>query len=408
MVLDVTLHRKEVGGRWINEQTVLCINGGKGVLYLGIAQGLSVFGRQEAGQAGELRTAHLNHPVVDGAGQMAQRNSQHFHSHGKGGGLKIGIDIQRLLAGHNAGVIRGGVQLNAQELLDVFQGVCHSSGDREAAAEGQRVLKGAAGVVLVEIAALQELPAPGGTGNLPRESAQRVDVLPHSLDVAVQALVVQAEDQVGHLHQPFGLPNQQGGHGLPLTVGQHDGVGVLQCPAVGGDALGLHGLDGGDDLPPVADVGLAGEGHADVGYGGDIRLTHTAPLGYPGGDAVVEEVPVQLGQPVRGAGGADEHLIQPDGHHGPNLLIGVVGWNAQGMAADDLLVLQLQNGLIHHVVLIPAHAPVKSIDGFPLPGQPGHNFTSLRQAFIGLGSNLHMPAPVCYIAELLQCQIVSV
>ena len=122
---------------------------------------------------------------------------------------------------------------------------------------------------------------------------------------------------------------------------------------------------------------------------------------------MVEKIPVAVGQLIGGAGGTDEQVVQPDGHHGPDLFHGVVRGQSQSVAADDFLVFQFQGVLVHTPVFVPAHAPVKAINGFALVGQLQHGLPSLSQTLIGRRVNLHRTALTGNGIQVLQRQVMS-
>ena len=142
-------------------------------------------------------------------------------------------------------------------------------------------------MLLIEVAAFQVFPAPGGAGDLSGQSSQSVYTFSQGLNIAVEALIIQAVDQVGNSDQLLRLINHGRSHGFPLAVREDDGVGVLQLHHMGLDPLGLHGLLRGNRLAPVAYLALSDEGQPHVGDGSNIRLSHAALFRNAGGKAVI-------------------------------------------------------------------------------------------------------------------------
>ena len=67
---------------------------------------------------------------------------------------------------------------------------------------------------------------------------------------------------------------------------------------------------------------------------------------------MIQKIPIDIGQAVGCAGGADQQVVQPDRHHSPHFHIAVVGKDSQGMAPEDLDVLFFQKRLVNVLVLV--------------------------------------------------------
>ena len=409
MVLNGALHGIEVDGRRGREIAVLRIEAGEHILHLVIAVGAAVARGKEARQVCELGHAHADQAVVDRAGQMRERDGKHLDADNERCRLEIRVDEDILLVEHDAGVVRGGVDLDAQELLDVVQRILDRARDDKAAAESQRVLQRVLGtVVAVKVAALKILAAAGGAADLAGQAAQLVHVLAHRLDVAVEAFIIEAEDAVGHLDEILDLVNKDGRGALALAVGEHDGVRVLELEMQGLEALLLHGFLGAHDLALVVDVLLADEGKADVGDGGDVCLADGAAARDARRDAVVQEVAVAVCKVIRCAGSADEHVVEADDHHRAHFLVRVERRKAEGMGAQHHAVLRLHEVLVDGDVLVLADAAVEAVNGLATLGELLHDLAALGEARVGIGCDLDLAAVVSDVIDVLQGQVVAV
>ena len=143
-------------------------------------------------------------------------------------------------------------------------------------------------------------------------------------------------------------------------------MGILQLPAVRRDPLPGHGLPGTHHRSLVGNVIFSGKSHADMGHRRNVGFADGPPPRHARRDATVEEEPVHFHEVIACAGRADEQIVQPDGHHGPDFLDRIIRTISQGMAVDDPSVFLFDLIFQDALILVPAHAAVESVDGLAL------------------------------------------
>ena len=100
--------------------------------------------------------------------------------------------------------------------------------------------------------------------------------------------------------------------------------------------------------------------------------------------------------------------VETDAHHGPYLLHGAVGADAQRVAVDEVAVIGLKELWVELLVLVPAHAPVQAVNRLALRRHIEEDLTGPGGPFQGLGLQLHRTALIGHLAQGLQGEGASV
>ena len=77
----------------------------------------------------------MGQAIAHGLGEMVERDREHFHADGKGGRFKILADTAAAVLRKDAGIVIGGVDLDAEIALDKVQRVKHGAVHGAGAAE---------------------------------------------------------------------------------------------------------------------------------------------------------------------------------------------------------------------------------------------------------------------------------
>ena len=358
MILDPACHSEEIHRAGIRKIPVLRVKHDIYLLDRAVCDGLDLHRRQKAGQPRKGRIGKVDEPVADVLGKMVQRDRQHLHTDGKRGRFKVLADGGAAILIENAGIVVRCVDLDGQIVLDKRQRIPHCSVHRAGAAEAQGILKGAGGVGLFQVGALQVIPAALRTHHLTGQAARRVDLLTQRLQAAVQAFKRQAERCVRGLEQLLHLIDQHNRRGFALRVGGNNGQSVLRTQNRPLEAFRLKRFRSGDDLSLVFDLSLSDQRLSDHGKGRDVPLSDRTATIHNGVDPAVQKLLIELQNSGRNARSAAQRRVQSDAEHRADLLHAAARENAKGVAVDEIPIILLEKVGIKLLVLVPADAAV--------------------------------------------------